>query len=161
MVLSSDRLESEGERDARSILGSLVLAQAVSQSAKKPHTIVELLDSENVSLVNDAGDESLLTPAIMSHVLTQVALHRDLRVVYDELFGPDGSEIFFRPANEYGLCTRDVNFVEIQAAANAHSEIALGVRLGKGGRATVLLNPDRDTTWKLSEGDDIVVLTSV
>ncbi len=164
VILSSDRLESEGERDARSILGSLVLKEAIGTATIKPHVLVEVLDAENVTLVGDAGDETLLSPAVMSHILTQVALHRELRVVYDELFGPEGAEVFFRPASQYGVCERGVRFGEVQAAAAAHGEIALGLRLcanGTSKRARVVLNPERDKEWMLGATDDVVVLTNI
>jgi hypothetical protein len=162
VVLSSDRLESEGERDARTILGSLVLREVLGNSPNKPHVLVEVLHEENVPLVADTGDETLLSPAVMSHILTQVALHRDLRVVYDELFGPKGTEIFFRPAAHYGICGRPVKFTEVQSAAAANSEVALGFRTAQNGarRGSVVLNPDRDQMWSLDVDDDVVVLAS-
>jgi hypothetical protein len=132
--------------------------------AKRPDVQVELLDGENVPLVADFGDETLWSPTDMSHILTQVSLHRDLRVVYDEMFGPEGAEIFFRPADDYGICGHPLRFAEIQLAANAHSEIALGLRMAQlntsGVAHKLVLNPDRTTTWTLSPADDVVVLTS-
>jgi hypothetical protein len=159
LVLSSDRLESEGERDARSILGGLVLQQALAASEVKPRVLVELLDEENVSLVEDSGDETLLSPAIMSHLLTQIALHRDLRNVYDELFGPDGGEIFFRPASDYGVAGRRVTFGEVQTLVSDRGEIALGLRIHQEARVpSIRLNPSRATPFTPGAEDEIVVL---
>jgi hypothetical protein len=161
VVLASDRLESEGERDARSILGSLVLREALGTTNNPPPILVEILNEDNVPLVADAGDESVLSPVIMSHILTQVALNRNLRVVYDGLFGTEGAEIFFRSADDYGVCNRPVKFSDVQAAATASSEIALGMRINSsnsGYAADTYLNPSRGTTWNLNADDQIVVL---
>jgi hypothetical protein len=49
------------------------------------------------------GSEMLISPMILSHVLAQVALRRELRAVLDELFTVGGAEIQFRHPGDYTL----------------------------------------------------------
>src|SRR5690606_36955738 len=96
------------------------------------------------------------------HMLAQVALRRELRAVFDELFGPGGPEIIFRPPADYDLQGREVTFVQIEHAAAAHGEIALGVRSvsSQTGLAGVALNPARDRSFALGIDDEVIVLTT-
>ena len=48
-------------------------------------------------------------------------------MVFDDLFGPEGSEVFFRPAAEYGLVGREVDFAQIHQAV-AHDPEFLPAR---------------------------------
>jgi hypothetical protein len=86
-----------------------------------------------------------------------VALRRELHAVYVELFGTGGAELVLRTPSEYALDGRAVTFAEVQAAAAADAEIALGVRRHDG----VTLAPARDDRWTFVEGDRIVAVTRV
>ena len=162
VLLGSDRLGSGEESDARSILGYLLLREILPENAR-PNILVELLDPGNVALFRRRRGEVIVSPVILSHMLAQVALRRELRAVFDELFGPGGPEIIFRPPADYGLEQREVTFQQIVDAATAHGEVALGVRphdshsAFAGGTA---LNPSRDRTFSLTADDEIVVLTT-
>jgi ion channel POLLUX/CASTOR len=162
VLLGSDRLGSGEESDARSILGYLLLRELLPEDARA-NVLVELLDPGNTALFRRRRGEVIVSPLILSHMLAQVALRRELRAVFDELFGPGGPEIIFRPPADYGLQDRDVTFREIERAAAAHGETAFGVRprdthstFGGG----VALNPSRDRSFALTAEDEIVVLTT-
>ena len=47
---------------------------------------------------------------IASHVLAQVALRRELNVVYEELFAAGGAEISFRRVSDYGIAGQNMSF---------------------------------------------------
>jgi hypothetical protein len=162
VLLGSDRLGSGEESDARSILGYLLLRELLPEDGG-PNVLVELLDPGNVSLFRRRPGEVIVSPLILSHMLAQVALRRELRAVFDELFGPGGPEIIFRPPADYGLENQDVTFQQIERAAAAYGESAIGVR-PRDGRSTfgggIALNPARDRTFALDAADEIVVLTT-
>ena len=84
------------------LLVHLVLRNVLDGSVHKPEILVDLLDSDNMALFEDYDTEVLITPLIASHVLAQVALRRELNVVYEELFAAGGAEIFFRRVSDYG-----------------------------------------------------------
>ncbi len=157
VILGSDWLETQEESDARTIVGHLVLRNALNRasSPRKPKILVDLMDFDNVALFEDYNTEVLVTPLIASHVLAQVALRRELNVIYEELFGPGGAEIFFRPVSDYGIEAQRTDFGKLKAMAARRGEIALGVRSKNRG---IALNPAHDAPHKLSESDDLIVL---
>lgn len=162
VLVASDWVESEVESDARTILGYLLLHEILPAEGPRPNVLVELVDPENVSLFRPRTDEVLISPLVLSHILAQVALRRELNGIFDELFGPKGAEIGFRSAAAYGLDTGSpVSFRDVQAAATARGETALGVRLYErrtGARGGVALNPGKDRSWPLRPEDEVVVL---
>lgn len=157
VFMASDRVDSPYESDARTILGHLILEDTLAKAARRPSVVVELMSPENVGLLDTRDSETVVTPVILSHILTQVALRRELHAVYVELFGTGGAELVLRSASEYALAGREVTFADVQAAATAEGEIALGVRRGGG----VELAPARNVRWTLAEGDRIVAVTRV
>jgi len=162
VLVTNDWIASE-ESDARTLLGHLLLREIVPDGRGKPHVLVELADPGNLALFRRGSSEVVIPPMILSHILAQVALRRELRVVFDDLFGPEGSEIFFRPAAEYGLVGREVDFATVGHAVARRNETALGLRLGSrmpGGDDEILINPPRDRKWLLRPSDQLVVLAT-
>lgn len=153
VLLGSDWLESEGESDARTTLGHLLLQELIGDDG--PPLVIELMQSENAALFDDSTSEILVSPRIISHMLAQVALRRELRAVFDELFGPGGAEICFCKAADCGL-QGSVRFEQVQAAAQARGQTALGLRLGH----STYLNPDKRQRWDLGENGEIIMLAT-
>lgn len=161
LFVANDWVEDE-ESDARTLLGHLLLREIVPEGSG-PSVLVELVDPANLSLFRRGTSEVVIPPMVLSHIMAQVALRRELRVVFDDLFGPEGSEIFFRPAADYSLGGREVGFEELRRAAARRNETALGLRLrarDRGGDDEVIINPPRDRKWLLRADDDLVVLAT-
>ena len=176
VLLPSERLKSEAESDARTILGYLLLREMTQGSAKAPPVLVELHDPDNAALFENRRGEVIVSPLIVSRMLTRVALRRELRAVFDALFSSGGSDIVFRRIADYDLAQyrgasgdpdpagRDYSFADLQRAADAHGEIAIGVR--RTGQETrpgggVQINPGRDERLQLKRDDEIIVLTTL
>jgi hypothetical protein len=162
VLLGSDWLDSDEESDARTILGYVLLCAVLPADDTRPEILVELSDPSNAQLFRKRPGEVVISPLILSHVLAHATLRRELTVVFEELFGPSGAEIFFRPVADYGLAG-ETAFRTVQHAAARHGEIALGVRrTTKTDDATggVSLNPIPDTRWRFEPDDEIVVLTT-
>ena len=155
VILGSDWVETQEESDARTIVAHLVLRNVLDEGTHKPEILVDLMDFDNVALFEDCDTEVLVTPMIASHVLAQVALRREVNVVYEELFAAGGAEIFFRRVSDYDIAGKNVNFGEIKEMSACRGEIALGIRLQNSG---VVLNPAHDEPYRLSESDDLIVL---
>jgi hypothetical protein len=155
VILGSDRLETQEESDARTIVGHMVLTHVLGTRHQSPNLLVELMDADNLPLFESHSTEVIVTPTMASHVLAQVALRRELNIVYEELFGPGGAEIFFRPPSDYGVEGQKVDFGNLKEMAAGRGEIALGVRLKHG---WVELNPLPDKQWVLDERDELIVL---
>jgi len=80
--------------------------------------------------------------------------------VFEELSRPGGAQIVFRAALEVLAVDRPVRFEDLERAAAARGEIALGLRRSRGPDAGLALNPDRAAEWTLADGDEVVVVTS-
>ena len=164
VILAGDRVDSVEAADARTVMGYLLLREILLAHPGCPtNTVVELMDEDNMSLFARRRAEILVSPLILSHVLGQVAIRRELRAVFEELFGPGGAEIYFRAAPDYDAVGIDLKFEEIQQRAAAHDEIAIGVRLDSEERMPtggVYLNPDRARVWHLTPEDEVVVVTT-
>ncbi|MDO3721029.1 ion channel DMI1 [Marinobacter sp. chi1] len=159
ILLSSDRLPSGEEADARAMVGYLQLEDVLSASAHRPQVILELSDPANRHLLDGSPAEMLVSPVILSHVLAQVALRRELRVVLDELYTAGGAEIQFRDPADYPL-PDSVDFHHLEKMLAEGGEIALGVfraRPDEQGRH-LILNPPRQHFLDLQEADKLVVL---
>jgi hypothetical protein len=159
VLLSSDRLASGEEADARAMVGYLQLEDILSEGSRRPQLIMELSDPDNRDLLTGSGSEMMIGPMIISHVLAQVALRRELRVVLDELFTAGGAEIQFRAPDNYAL-PASVSFHLLEKILAAEGEIALGVyrhQPDATGRH-LQLNPARETWLDLLPGDRLVSL---
>ena len=156
IILASQMTDSEEESDARTVVGFLILEEALAASgASRPHVLVELMDPDNVRFLHDRA-EVIVSPLLLSHMLTQVALRPELGAVFDEIFGPNGVEIFLRPATDFAMTGERISFAELGTRADASQEIALGYRSTLG---SIELNPPGETTWTVAPDDQIVVLT--
>ncbi|MGH7482384.1 MAG: CASTOR/POLLUX-related putative ion channel [Longimicrobiales bacterium] len=173
VLVASDWLESGEQSDARTILGYLRLQALLKSAVQQPHVIVELMDPTNESLFRDRPGEVLISPMILSHVVAQITLRRELSVVFDELFGSAGAEIDFRPVRRYIEAGADtggmdeaaagVSFETLRTAVARRGHTALGVRRhapGDRGRPRVALNPAPETHWQFGAGDEVVVLAT-
>jgi hypothetical protein len=151
------------EADANTILGHVLLRELVPEGEGSPDVLVELVDPANLALFRSGESEVLVAPRIVSHVLAQVGLRRELASVFDALLASEGVELLFRDAAHYGLVGKLARFEDLQRAAIARNETALGLRRRWADGAThgsLLLNPPRDTTWTLGEHDQLVVLAT-
>lgn len=163
IMLGSDRLDSQEASDARSIVGHMILTEAL-KGTSNTGVVVELMAPENLPLFEDRLGEVLVSPVMASHVLAQVALRRELNVVYEELFSSGGAEIFFRRASDYDIVGQEVRFATLKEMAFVRGEIALGVRIcrdaSQNNEEWVYLNPAWDQAWTLGEYDELVVLAT-
>lgn len=158
LLLSSDRLASGEEADARALVGQLQLETLLSELDHQPQVILELSDPNNQALLNLPHTEVLVSPIILSHLLAQVALRRELKVVFDELFTVGGAEILFQEQIAYFL-PEDADFHQLEKAVAEKGEIALGIYRSQAVQGRRLfLNPERKAKLNLAADDQVVVI---
>ncbi|HSE27048.1 MAG TPA: hypothetical protein VLA95_02370 [Gemmatimonadales bacterium] len=160
VILASDWLESPEEADARTLLAYFVVRELLPREGGGPRVVIEVLEEENAALVPlRPGDELLESPLMTSYGLTQVTLRRELRVVFDELFGPRGPEIVFRPLAACGLAPGRYGFAAVSRALAARGDLAIGIRRAEpAGGFAIELNPGRTVPLELGPADAVVVL---
>jgi len=95
-------------------------------------------------------------------MIAQVSENKHLNAVFEDIFDPEGSEIYLKPAGNYVRLGEPVNFYTIVEAARQRGETALGYRAvgagGGGARYGVRVNPVKNEWITFNEGDKVVVL---
>jgi hypothetical protein len=101
-------------------------------------------------------DDVVVSPDIVSAQAAQVSRESILGPIYKELLSAGGVEISLRPAGDYVALDTDCRFDDLTWSAQQKMEIALGLRFSDTGQ--VLLNPSRESVWRLTGDDRIIVL---
>ncbi len=156
VLVASDWLDTIELSDARTLMGYLAVRERLANSTRRPDVLVELLDPDNQNLL-DSESDVLVSTLLVSHMLTHLALRRELGLVFEQLFGPCGVDIFFVPVEHYEIGPGDYAFGELRRRVGTTGDLAIGVR--RDGK--VILDPHREETLYLAEGDDVVVLSGL
>jgi hypothetical protein len=161
VLVGSDRFASGEEADARTLMGRLMVHTQIAACATPPAVVVELMDAANAPLLRDYPGDVIVSPALISRMLAQVTLRRELGGVMSELFGPDGAEIAFHAPSRYGLSSNTKHTTRVlQRAVASHRGTLLGMRRGPATNRTLHLNPPNDATWTLDSTTELVVLAT-
>jgi hypothetical protein len=145
--------------DSRTLLTLMLLKRRLqSLDRAAPRIITELLDVENVDLALLTGaDDYVVSDAITSRLMTQLADQPERRAVLRELYGPTGSSIHLVGAGELSLVGQ-YEWNEIVAAAYSSGLLAIGWRLASSAGGDPVLNPDGSEHVVLTDDDHIVVI---
>lgn len=162
LLVSSDRLDSGEEADARAMVGYMAVDELLKERKQRPQLLLELSDPANEELVVRNRSESIISPMILSHLMAQIAQRRELGLVFEELFTFGGAEILYRDLSEYPMQSV-TTFADLEAVAGLQGETALGVYryTPDGAGRRLQLNPARDVPLKLQPGDELVILTTL
>lgn len=161
ILLSSSIVEDTQEADARTIVGKVLLEEILQGSRNRPQILIELASPDNSTLVGGQGTEMIVSPIILSHLLAQVALRRELQSIYTELFTVGGAEIEFRDPAKYNLKPGNYTFKEIAEVGYCFGETTLGICKHKKNaelKNKLILNPSKNKQIMLTEKDELVVL---
>lgn len=162
LLVSSDRLDSGEEADARAMVGYMAVDELLKERKQRPQLLLELSDPANEELVVRNRSESIISPMILSHLMAQIAQRRELGHVFEELFTVGGPEIIYREQGEYPMQSV-TTFADLEAVAGLQGETALGVyrAMPDGEGRRLQLNPPRDMPLKLQADDELVILTTL
>ncbi len=164
LVLSyADQLDTQ-QADARTLVTLLHLRDIAEKKGHSFSVVSEMLDVRNRDLAEvTQADDFIVSDRLVSLMLSQLAENRELSAVFEDLFNPEGSELYLKPAGQYVELGRPINFYTVVEAARRRGEIAVGYRLHAArhdpARAYgVQLNPDKSGRIAFSEQDRIIVL---
>ncbi len=157
----SDHLEPQ-KADARTLI-TLLHLRDIRQNMGFPYSIVtEMLDDRNRELAEvSQTDDFIVSDKLVSLMLSQVAENRELKAVFADLFDPEGSEVYLRPAGLYVRTGVPVDFHTIVASAARKGETAIGYRTsGRNGTLSggIFVNPVKSEPVTLSGTDRVIVL---
>jgi ion channel POLLUX/CASTOR len=171
VILLAGDGETAEEMDAATLALLLTFRQyfqritAASGAPVATQLITEVMDSDNAELVVQSGvNDFLISNQFVSKVCAQVSQDPDVMRVYDDLFSPEGSEIYIKPVHLYfATLPAEVSFADVMLAAQLRGEVCFGHKVGaEEGDANksygVHLIPRRDERLRLVAGDALIVL---
>jgi len=124
-----------------------------------------VLNSENQELITQTTvDDFLISNKMVSMIFAQLSEESSMKDVYSDMFDEEGSEFYLKPVSLYfDVLPSSVTFADMIGVALKRDEICLGVRIGKYTSSPkdnfgVNLNPKKNATFTLNDGDSLVVL---
>ncbi len=165
LFLASTSMKNREEADARTILGYGLLKSVLEDQGRNEgkglNIVVECVDPYSQALFSEPRDVMLITPKILGHLQTHVALRLELSSVFKELFVPGGVEVGIRTAEAYGLSDSAIRYRDVELQAMARSEVAIGVLKASGTSDEKLeLCPDPNRRWTPAEDEVFIVLAA-
>ncbi len=159
LLLYSDRLDSAEEADARVLVGSMVLDEVLAEADKQPHVLIELSDPSNKSFLDDSGWDTFITPLIMSHILSQVALMPHSQVLFDSLMQAGGIQIRLQQLNHY-TDKEILKMGQLIELAEGKGELVIGLVKQDNEVEQVKLNPEPNSRVSGLAGDLVIVIAN-
>ena len=159
----TDRFSPE-TADAQTLVTLLHLRDIQSRIGTHLSIVSEMQDIRNLELAETAkADDFIVSDNLISLMLSQISENKELKRVFDDLFDPDGSEIYLKPAADYVQIGHPVNFYTVLEAAKRKNEVAIGYRLADLAFEAeyaygVFVNPKKSETLTFSIDDRIIVL---
>jgi voltage-gated potassium channel Kch len=159
----SDALDVQ-QADARTLITLLHLRDIADNTGYDYSIVSEMLDIRNRNLAEVArADDFVVSDRLISLVMSQISENKALGAVFADVFDPEGSEVYLKPAADYVEPGEPVNFYTVVEAARRRGETALGYRiLAEANDASkaygVVINPDKSVPVAFAEQDKIVVL---
>jgi voltage-gated potassium channel Kch len=163
IILSySDALAAQ-QADARTLVTLLHLRDIADRAGVNFPIVSEMLDVRNRNLAEvTRADDFIVSDKIVSLMMAQVAENKALNAVFADMFDPEGSEIYLKPASAYVKLGQPVGFYTVLEAARRRGEVAFGYRLRQHthdpARAYgVRVNPPKREGVTFGELDRIIV----
>lgn len=146
---------SPQQADARTLVTLLHLRDIRSRGGHGFTIVTEMLDERNRKLAEVSNtDDFIVSDKLVSLLLTQISENWELKTIFQELFDPEGSEIYLKPAGYYVSCGVQTDFHTITASALRRGETAIGYRNSEG----IVVNPVKSRPVMLRQDDRVVVL---
>jgi len=163
ILLSYENIDVQ-EADARTLVTLLHLRDISEKLGRHLRIVSEMLDVRNRELAAvTKADDFIVSNRLVSLMLSQISENKDLTAVFQDLFDPEGSEVYIKPAEYYVELGRPVNFYTVTESARRRNEIALGYRIiahafDASKAYGVVTNPEKSPAVTFSQGDKIIVV---
>ncbi|MQA26150.1 MAG: potassium transporter TrkA [Micromonosporaceae bacterium] len=162
IALSRDDLEPQ-VADSRNLVTLLHLRDMERQIGDRFSVVSEMADDRNRTLAQvTKADDFVVGDKLISLLMTQISENRRLADVFGDLFDPDGSEIYLKPAGYYVRLGMPVTCYTVVEAARRRGEVAIGYRLAAQAHQPpaygVVINPDKAQQVVFTPEDRIIVL---
>jgi voltage-gated potassium channel Kch len=164
VVLSySDQLDPQ-EADSHTLI-TLLHLRAIAQQSQHSFSIVsEMLDVRNRELAEvTRADDFIVSDKLVSLLLAQISENKRLAAVFQDLFDPEGCELYLKPVGDYIQVGEPLSFYTVVEAAMLRGETALGYRLRAYASDVtqaygVRVNPPKSKLVTFTAEDRVIVL---
>ena len=148
--------------DGRSLVTLLHLRDIREQSGALFSIVSEMQDVRNRVLAEvTRADDFIIGDQLVSLLLTQISENKALNAVFTDLFDPEGSELYLKPARDYVRLDHEVTFGTVVESARRRGEIAIGYRQPPAPGLTghgVVTNPAKSKLLRFTDRDSVIVL---
>ena len=164
ILLSYSGIMSPEEADSITLITLLHLRDISEKNNLHLSVVSEILVDENRALAEVTNaDDFIVSEKLISLLLTQISEKKELSNVYTDIFRPEGSEIYLKPATNYVKAGVEVDFYTVVESAKRKNETAIGYRLMKNKRIAaekygMKINPAKSKRVVFTEEDRIIVL---
>jgi voltage-gated potassium channel Kch len=163
IVLCYDGLDPQ-RADARTLITLLHLRDIAEHSDHRFSIVSEMLDVRNRDLAEAThADDFIVSDRLVSLMMAQISENKALNAVLSDIFDPEGSEIYLKPATYYVKAGVPVNFYTVVEAARRRGQVAIGYRLLAHANDAersygIVINPDKSGVITFTEQDRIIVV---
>ncbi len=163
ITLGGDQMGDQ-ESDACTLVTLLHLRDISDKAGHHFSIVSEMLDVRNRALAEvTRADDFIVSDKLVSLMMSQLSENKALAPVFQDLFDPEGSELYLKPVGDYVALGTPVNFYTVLESARLRNELAIGYRLradaGNPAKSYgVAVNPTKSAIVTFSEADRIIVL---
>jgi voltage-gated potassium channel Kch len=163
LLCYSDHLDVQ-EADARTLITLLHLRDMAEKGGHDFRIVSEMLDVRNRELAEvTQADDFIVSNKLTSLMLSQISENKELNVVFADIFDPEGSEIYLKPAGDYVNQGIEVSFYTVVEAARRRGEVAIGYRQMADAKNAeksygVAVNPKKSDRVAFAKEDQVIVL---
>jgi len=163
LLCYSEQLDVQ-EADARTLITLLHLRDMAEKGGHDFRIVSEMLDVRNRELAEvTQADDFIVSNKLTSLMLSQISENKELNAVFADVFDPDGSEIYLKPAGNYVELGVEVSFYTVVEAARRRGEVAIGYRQmahakDAGKSYGVAVNPKKSERLAFTREDQVIVL---
>ncbi len=160
----SDLLDAQ-QADARTLVTLLHLRDLAEKMGRTFSIVSEMQDLRNRTLAEIArADDFIVSEKLISLILSQISENRELALVFQDLFDPEGAEIYLKYASDYVELGKPVNFYTVIEACRRQAATAIGYRIYKeadlaGRNYGIYLNPVKQDMVTFDRKDRIIMLS--
>ncbi len=164
IAMASDGIDPQ-QADARTLVTLLHLRDISDKGGHDFSIVSEMLDIRNRELAEvTRADDFIVSEKLVSLMLSQISENKELNAVFADIFDPEGSEIYLKPAEDFMALGQPVNFYTVVEAARRRGAIAIGYRIKTDANDAsksygVAVNPDKSKKISFAPGDKIVVVS--
>ncbi len=164
VVSYSDRMENQ-KADAITLITLLHLREIAEEKGQRISITSEMMDSRNRQLAEvTRADDFIISDKLVSLLLTQISENKKLSPLFADIFDPDGSEIYMKPARDFVALGKPIDFYTVTEAARRQNAIAIGYRIAKQSNDVssaygVRVNPKKSEKITFTPQDKIVVIS--